>query len=197
MMRTGKTLQSIGQKFVRFEQHCARAQSKLHNSAAQAQGGRREIYRAAALAVDMVLHHNEDLEARVADSGFKGPEWFDDWSASWLAPIVMIGEDPRELLTAIQEGMTEQQYMAKGPFGKLVKGRSKRQAGVEQSERVVPGVPATGLSIEEQSAQWKARSEAFGLDNSTLRIKVSRLLKRVEELEHIVRRLHKISTIGG
>jgi len=118
-----KGLPTSGQKFVRLEQHCAGGQSEMHGGAAQAQEGRREFYRAAALAVDMMVNHKEELQARVANDGFTGERWFDDWVEQWLAPLVQIGEDPHELLAAIQQGMTEREYMAKGPFIKKQGGR--------------------------------------------------------------------------
>jgi hypothetical protein len=177
---------SFTQNVQRFESNCGLIQSHLHKSLAEQHAARRVAYRAAAAFKEIKDYYQAELVDYLHREGFSGKNIVDQWLDKWFAPYKNLGHDYRELLTAVEAGMTEKDFL-KRQAGDFIRAAHLRASDCRTTERPLPGRPADDLPLTDQVKRWRQRAIAAEAQNRELRQQVSRLESRCARLEKTVK----------
>lgn len=123
---------------------------------------------------------------------------FDAMLEDWLGPITMLGEDPRNFIMAVDNGMTRKEWLSKTSLTYLGELKTaQRKAAAERSERKMrTPTPAETLSVEAQLEQYKLRDSEQTETITMLKRQIKELERqnRVmgDEIKSLMRRLDRM-----
>ncbi|MFH1417294.1 MAG: hypothetical protein ABII12_03295 [Planctomycetota bacterium] len=175
-----------------FEQHGGALQSNAHNAMVQLRQARKHAYQMAVAYVTMLQSHTNDLRAWCHKQGCTGKDPFDQLLDKWFAPAQLVGVDHVELIQAVQDGMTQKQYLSKGVALWKSEKTKKKIAAAIANDAPLPSEPDETLPVEEQVKLWKVRAETAELQLSEIKKQVRELGNRNALLEREIKRLSRI-----
>ncbi|MHC4649039.1 MAG: hypothetical protein ACYTBJ_26600 [Planctomycetota bacterium] len=120
----------------------------------------------------------------------KTPDAIDHWLAASFQGLTAIGGDARQLITAIQEGMTRQQYLSSTPS--IFLNSKKRAAQPITTRPPLPSDPAEELPLDEQVKQLRLQNEALKRQLKEERGARQQAERSLAKVETEVKRLQRI-----
>lgn len=153
---------------------------------------RRSLYRAAIGYQRLARDHHEWFLAQAKSVG-----GIDALLEGWFKPLAFFGEDWRDLLRDVAEGMTKQQYMASTAGSFL---RRQRIANLvrEAASTPLPAEPEESLPAEERVALLEEQNQTLRLqltasrkEAAELRRIAARQERRIAELEAVLNKIEK------
>lgn len=146
---------------------------------------RKSLYRAAVAYQQLARDHHAWFLAQAKSVG-----GIDALLASWFRPLAFFGEDWRDLLRDVAEGMTEAQYLASTAGSYLRRRRVAKLLSEERADAPLPEQPGAEVSVdervvllEEQNQTLRQQLAAVKRQASELRRIAARQERRIEELE--------------
>jgi hypothetical protein len=153
---------------------------------------RRALYRAAVTYQRLASHHHEWFLAQAKSVG-----GIDALLESWFRPLALFGEDWRDLLRDVAEGMTEKEYLGStaGSFH-----RRRRVASLlrKANDRPLPECPEASLPpgervalLEQQNQVLRTQLTASRKEAAELRRITARQERRIAELESVLSKVER------
>lgn len=177
-----------------FERSMAKVQSGAHHYLQGRRYAKRYAYRAMRAWVAMRGLHQPDLIGWIKRQGFTGKTCVDDFMEQWYIPLRIIGEDWRELMHAVEEGMTEKKYLtATDAYSFLHKKRAEKAARLMDSP--LPSCPPDSASKTEADKQWRSVAEAAMSQLAELKRRFRELERRNAIIERKLEQAHKVSCV--
>lgn len=155
---------------------------------------RQALYRIAVAYQRLARDHHEWFIAQARSVG-----GIDALLESWFKPLAFFGEDWRDLLRDVAEGMTERAYMTSTAGSFL---RRQRVASLirERADAPLPDIPEPSLPaeervvlLEEQNQMLRQQLAASRRQAAELRRIAARQERRIEELESVLNNVEKVT----
>lgn len=154
---------------------------------------RQALYRAAVAYQELARHHHEWFLAQASSVG-----GVDALLELWFRPLAFFGEDWRDLLRDMAEGMTEKEYLAStaGSFlrrrkvAKLVSAGAAESPLPAEAEPCLPPEQRVPL-LEAQNKTLRQQLLAARKQAAELRGIAARQEKRIAELEAVLNKIEK------
>lgn len=155
---------------------------------------RQALYRTAVAYQRLARDHHEWFIAQARSVG-----GIDALLESWFKPLAFFGEDWRDLLRDVAEGMTERAYMTSTAGSFL---RRQRVASLirERADAPLPDIPEPSLPaeervalLEEQNQMLRQQLAASRKQAAELRRIAARQERRIEELESVLNNVEKVT----
>lgn len=155
---------------------------------------RRALYRAAVAYQRLARDHHEWFIAQARSVG-----GIDALLESWFKPLAFFGEDWRDLLRDVAEGVTAGEYMTSTAGSFL---RRQRVASLvrERADAPLPDVPDASLPpekrvvlLEEQNQMLRQQLAASRKQAAELRRIAARQEQRIAELESVLNKVEKVT----
>lgn len=150
---------------------------------------KRHAYRTAKAYIEMQGSDPNRLREMIRDMVGPGPDPVNRFIEKTFAPLTSIGEDFSELITAIHEGMTEKEYLAKSPAAFL---GSKRKSVKPEGDTPLPPPPLDDMDTEQQAEHWRTRALAAERELKNLRSRVNELSRESAKLRRQNQKLHQL-----
>lgn len=176
----------------RFEKNGGSLQFSVHNGLAQFREAKTHAYRMAEDYLQMLQQLQPNLRDFVQKQGFRSKGCVDKYLEKWFAPMASMGDDWRELVHAVQEGMTQKQYLASGASVYCSKAKRKSDAATLSRRARRQPEPDESMPVEHQVEYWKTQATAVKAENRDLRSRLHKANNRIARLERAIERLHKI-----
>lgn len=183
---------SMNQLFCRFEAEGAKLAKHARGSIRALRLAKLCAYR---MAKDYLLmqkqDHNVLYELATAKHG-TGPRAIDAWLEEWYAPLRTVGDDPMELISAVENGMSLKEYLSHSPKMFLpVRSKASKKDSPDATVPPLPCEPSAELPVEDQVNQWQARAEAAERQVRELRAALAASRARVRSLEKVISRMNR------
>jgi hypothetical protein len=154
---------------------------------------RAALYRAAVAYQRLARDHHEWFLAQAQSVG-----GIDALLERWFRPLAFFGEDRRDLLRDVAEGMTEREYLASTAGSYL---RRRKVAKLVDAEKAEPPLPAEAdaslppeqrvVFLEEQNRTLRQQLLAARKQAAELRRLAARQERRIVELEGVLNKIEK------
>ncbi len=169
--------------FAEFERDGVLLQRHISNGLKEFRLGKSCAYRMAKSYIEMATKHRNEWLDLVKSAG----ESPDEWLNKWFRPMEAMGDDYRELVTAIKRGMTRKEYLAKSASMFL----SEKDRDKRTRPTAVPTEPKSDLSFEEQMKQWRSIANAFEVQLRDARSRLNKAEHRLAVLEKSTHKMRK------
>jgi hypothetical protein len=154
---------------------------------------RKALYRAAVAYQRLARDHHEWFLAQAKSVG-----GIDALLEGWFKPLAFFGEDWRDLLRDVAEGMTEREYLASTAGSFLRRRKVAALVDREKAESPLPAEPEPSLPAEErvvllaeQNHLLRQQLAASRKHAAELRRIAARQERRIVELEAVLSRIEK------
>lgn len=154
---------------------------------------RRSLYRAAIMYQQLARDHHEWFLTQARSVG-----GIDALLEGWFRPLALFGEDWRDLLRDVVEGMTEREYLASTAGSFLRRRQVARLVNEEKPETPLPAEPEKALPLEQRVVILEDQNRLLRQQLSTsrkeaaeLRRLAARQERRVGELEGALNKIEK------
>jgi len=178
------------QLWIELERFLAEMKHRGRLVGKQKELGRRSAFRAAVRFVTMLRERPRELQDRIEVMGFKGHDYVDQFVDKMFAPCQLFDEDPREIIHAVEEGVTEKAFMQSGALGSARAHKHKR-IQEEMGSVLLPSEPPQQLPVEEQLKHWHAiavaaKDKVKGLEEicRNQRKQIDKLNRTITRIEH-------------
>lgn len=155
---------------------------------------RQALYRTAVAYQRLARDHHEWFIAQARSVG-----GIDALLESWFKPLAFFGEDWRDLLRDVAEGVTEGEYMT-STAGSFLRRRRVACLVRERADAPLPDVPDASLPpekrvvlLEEQNQMLRQQLAASRKQAAELRRIAARQERRIEELESVLNNVEKVT----
>lgn len=153
---------------------------------------RRALYRAAVTYQRLARDHHAWFLAQAKSVG-----GIDALLEGWFRPLSFFGEDWRDLLRDVAEGMTEREYLS-STAGSFLRRRRVASLVRERAEAPLPTLPDRSLPaeervvlVEEQNQVLRQQLAAARKQAAELRRIAARQERRIGELEAVLNKIEK------
>lgn len=154
---------------------------------------RKAMYRAAVAYQQLARDHHEWFLAQA-----EGVGGIDALLEGWFRPLAFFGEDWRDLLRDVAEGMTEREYLASTAGSFLRRRKVAKLVNAEATESPLPPEPESTLPpaqrvvlLEEQNRTLRQQLLAAQKQAAELRRVAARQERRIVELEGVLNKIEK------
>ncbi|GMU38255.1 MAG: hypothetical protein KJ057_09695 [Phycisphaerae bacterium] len=154
---------------------------------------RRSLFRAAMTYQRLARDHHEWFLAQAKSVG-----GIDALLEGWFRPLELFGEDWRDLLRDVAEGMTEREYLASTAGSFLRRRQVARLVNSDKPEAPIPAEPERTLPVEErvviledQNRFLRQQLSASRREAAELRRIAARQERRIGELEGALNKIEK------
>lgn len=168
-------------------QRCAATAIENRNRA------RKYLYRLAVASQKLVKNHHEWFLSQAQRVG-----GIDDMLAGWFAPLALFGEDWRELLRDVAEGVTEAQYLASSAGSFTRRKKVESIVSRQSRETPIPAAPDVTLpavdrikALTDQNDLLRGQLAANRKEYAELKRIAARQEKRIGELEGVLNRVER------
>lgn len=187
----GKTISSPDALFRECIEHAGRAADSAAIATKHRNVVRLELYRAAVSYQELARsHHNWFVDQAKSVGGI------DALLESWFRPLTVLGEDWRDLLRDVAEGMTEKDYLASTAGSWMRRHKLAQLIAVKAEEQEPPPKVSRELPVEEQLALLRVENDQlrrelgrYKKSNAGLRRVAAEQEKRIAELEAALNRI--------
>lgn len=186
-MKDCQNFDTVRHTFHEEQRLMARAAELTHKNFRTA---KRHAYHTAKAFIEMQASDPNRLMEMIRDAVGTGPDPVNRFIEKTFAPLTSIGEDFAELITAIHEGMSEKEYLAKSPAAFL--GSKRKPVKAEDGDTPLPPPPLDDMDGEQQAEHWRTRALAAERELKNLRSRVNELSRESAKLRRQNQKLHKL-----
>jgi len=189
MMNKTKRFDDHQKKFYDEERLMKRsAELAAHNVGS----AKRHAHRAALAFIEMQRSGANRLMQIIREAVGPGDAPVNRFIEQTFAPIAFIDEGFEELVTAVYEGMTEDDYLKQSPTCFVGSKRARSRSQLAKPGEVLPSKPMDDMTIEEQAGHWRTRALAAEQDIRTLKTQVNELSREARKLRGQNKKLHRL-----
>jgi len=141
-------------------------------------------YRMATNYLAMLQQHHTELRAQAKTTG----QTLDEWLMQSFQPLTIVGENYRELVAAVQDGMRLRQYLAETP-GIFLRRKQSCKKKMDAIAKPLPVEPKPTLSAKDTIVMLRTRSDVAVTQNVDLRLELRRAQRTIAQQDRLIRKL--------
>ena len=194
-MKNKRTRFDDHQKAFYKEEQLMKRQAGL--AASNVEWAKRHAHRAAVAFIEMQKSDPNRLMQLIRDTVGPGEDPVNRFIEQTFAPIAFLDEDFSELVTAVYEGMTEEDYLKQSPTCFVGSKRARSRSNTPAPGEKLPPKPLDDMSLEDKIDHWQTRALAAEQDLRELTKRVRELEAEAKKLRNQNKKLHRLVKNAG